>query len=129
MSMARQKQLSFKDEHPIYKQRAANQEDDKQNKEKTEVHLKQQADQVQNKSPSTAVAVVPEETKTETKEPRQRANTLPYPVPGTQLSFLTDKEEKVTYKRPTLSVSKEPSWMELAKKKSQAWNDMPQKIK
>lgn len=37
MSMARQKQLSFKDEHPVYKQRTANQEADKQNKERTEV--------------------------------------------------------------------------------------------
>ncbi|KAM5180063.1 CRACD-like protein [Mantella aurantiaca] len=128
MSMARQKQLSFKDEHPIYKQRTANQEADKQNKERTEVHLKQQADQIQNKTTNTAVAVVPEETKTETNEPRRRANTLPYPVPGTQLSLLTEKEEKVV-KRPTLSVSQEPSWMEMAKKKSQAWNDMPQIIK
>ncbi|XP_018418330.1 PREDICTED: uncharacterized protein KIAA1211-like homolog [Nanorana parkeri] len=129
MSMARQKQLSFKDEHPISNQRTANQEADKQNKERTEVHLKQQADQIQNKTTNTAVAVVPDETKIETIEPRQRANTLPYPVPGTQLSLLTEKEEKVTVKRPTLSVSEQPSWMELAKKKSQAWNDMPQIIK
>lgn len=48
---------------------------------------------------------------------------------GTQLSLLTEKEEKVISKRPTLSVSEEPSWMELAKKKSQAWSDMPQIIK
>ncbi|CAI9565745.1 unnamed protein product [Staurois parvus] len=129
MSMARQKQLSFKDENPICKQRTANQEADKQNKERTEVNLKQQTDQMQNKSTITAVAVVPEETKTEMNEPRRRANTLPYPVPGTQLSLITEKEEKVTYKRPTLSVSEEPSWMELAKKKSQAWSDMPQIIK
>lgn len=129
MSMARQKQLSFKDEHPVYKQRTANQEADKQNKERTEVNLKQQVDQIQNKTTITAVAVVPEETKTDTNEPRRRANTLPYPVPGTQLSLLTEKEEKVISKRPTLSVSEEPSWMELAKKKSQAWSDMPQIIK
>lgn len=129
MSIARQKQLSFKDEHPIYKQRTANQEADKQNKERTEVHLKQQSDQIQSKTTNTPVAVVPEETKIEMKEPRQRANTLPYPVPGTQLSLLTEKEEKVICKRPTLSVSEQPTWMELAKKKSQAWSDMPQIIK
>lgn len=130
MTTARQKQLSFKDEHPIYKQRTASQEADKQNKERTEVHLKQQpADQIQNKTINASVQVVPEKTKTETNEPRQRANTLPYPVPGTPLSLLKEKEEKVIPKRPTLSVSEEPNWMEMAKKKSQAWSDMPHSIK
>ncbi|XP_075056248.1 CRACD-like protein isoform X2 [Mixophyes fleayi] len=132
MSMALQKQQSFKEEHPINKQRIVKEEAEKQNKDRTEIHLKQQADLIQNKT-DTAVAFSHEpygkDTKTEIGEQRQRANTLPHVVYATQLSLLTDKEEKTPQKRQTLSVSEEPSWMELAKKKSQAWSDMPRIVK
>ncbi|KAM9321209.1 CRACD-like protein [Gastrophryne carolinensis] len=134
MSIARQKQLSFKEEHPNYKQNTKSKNQDAGNpNERIEAHLKQQVDQNQSKKTSTAAAVVPEtygqDTNNEIKESRQRANTFSHPVHGTHLSLLTEKEEKTFYKRPTLSLSEEPSWMELAKKKSQAWSDMPQIIK
>uniref|UniRef100_A0A8C4VCG9 CRACD like n=1 Tax=Gopherus evgoodei TaxID=1825980 RepID=A0A8C4VCG9_9SAUR len=46
-----------------------------------------------------------------------------------QSSVLIEKEEMNQFKRVSHSVPDQPSWMELAKKKSQAWSDMPQIIK
>uniref|UniRef100_A0A8C9NUK2 CRACD like n=1 Tax=Serinus canaria TaxID=9135 RepID=A0A8C9NUK2_SERCA len=42
---------------------------------------------------------------------------------------LVDKEEISHLKKASNAVPNQPSWMELAKKKSQAWSDMPQIIK
>uniref|UniRef100_A0A8D0ENX0 CRACD like n=1 Tax=Strix occidentalis caurina TaxID=311401 RepID=A0A8D0ENX0_STROC len=42
---------------------------------------------------------------------------------------LVDKEEINHLKKASNAASDQPSWMELAKKKSQAWSDMPQIIK
>lgn len=42
---------------------------------------------------------------------------------------LVDKEEMSHFKKASNSAPDQPSWMELAKKKSQAWSDMPQIIK
>ncbi|XP_063809418.1 CRACD-like protein isoform X2 [Pseudophryne corroboree] len=125
-SMALQKQRSLREEHPIYAQKLGSQEPEKQSKDRIEVPRKQQADLIQNKTANTAVAASPD---TKPTEQRQRANTLPHPAHAPQLFLMTEKEEKTPQKRQTLSVSEEPSWMELAKKKSQAWSDMPQIIK
>lgn len=44
------------------------------------------------------------------------------PAPG-------DKDEIGHLKKASTAAPDQPSWMELAKKKSQAWSDMPQIIK
>ncbi|KAM8977451.1 CRACD-like protein [Pelodytes ibericus] len=123
ISMALQKQKSLKEEQPTTEDRSVNKEAEKQIKDRAEALLKQQGNSLQNKT--TTATGFPElfghEVKEEVKEQRQRANTLSHPVPA-------EKEEK-TVRQVTQSVSGEPSWMELAKKKSQAWNDMPQIIK
>ncbi|KAM4047051.1 CRACD-like protein isoform 1-T2 [Anomaloglossus baeobatrachus] len=126
MSMALKKQRSLKEDPPFSENNIVNQD-------KAEVHSKQQVDAIHNKTTSISVSVLPEtcgqDTKPEKNEQRQRANTLPHPVHAAQLSLLTEKEEKTLHKRQTFSVSQEPSWMELAKKKSQAWSDKPHIIK
>ncbi|XP_075706435.1 CRACD-like protein [Rhinoderma darwinii] len=133
MSMARQKQRSLKEDSPVSENSIIKQDSEKQNKDRAEVQSKQQVDLIQNKTTSTSALFLPEmygqDTKTEKSEQRPRANTLPHPVHATQLSLLTEKEEKSRHKRQTFSVSQEPSWMELAKKKSQAWSDKPHIIK
>ncbi|XP_063314936.1 CRACD-like protein isoform X1 [Pelobates fuscus] len=94
-------------------------------KERTEALLKPQGDLVQNKT-SVAAPGLPElhgqEIKAEVKEQRQRSNTMSHPINA-------EKEQKPPVRRNTQSASEEPSWMELAKKKAQAWSDMPQIIK
>ncbi|XP_069826965.1 CRACD-like protein [Dendropsophus ebraccatus] len=133
MSMARQKQRSLKEDRSVSEHSIINQESEKQSKDRAEVHLKQQVDLILDKTKSTSGSVLHEtygqDTKAEKSEQRQRANTLPHPVLATQMSLLTEKEEKTLQKRQTFSVSQEPSWMELAKKKSQAWSDKPHIIK
>lgn len=42
---------------------------------------------------------------------------------------LVDKEEISHLKKASNAAPDQPLWMELAKKKSQAWSDMPQIIK
>lgn len=42
---------------------------------------------------------------------------------------LVDKEEISHFKKASNAAADQPSWMELAKKKSQAWSDMPHIIK
>uniref|UniRef100_A0A8B9Q9R2 KIAA1211 like n=1 Tax=Apteryx owenii TaxID=8824 RepID=A0A8B9Q9R2_APTOW len=46
-----------------------------------------------------------------------------------QSPALVDKEEISHFKKASNAAADQPSWMELAKKKSQAWSDMPQIIK
>uniref|UniRef100_A0A8B9ESC1 KIAA1211 like n=1 Tax=Anser cygnoides TaxID=8845 RepID=A0A8B9ESC1_ANSCY len=47
-----------------------------------------------------------------------------------QSPALMDKEEEIIpFKKASNAAPDQPSWMELAKKKSQAWSDMPQIIK
>lgn len=43
--------------------------------------------------------------------------------------LFTDKDEMSHLKKASTAAPDQPSWMELAKKKSQAWSDMPQIIK
>ncbi|XP_044144000.1 CRACD-like protein [Bufo gargarizans] len=130
LSMARQKQRSLKEDHLVSEHSLVNQGSEKQVKDRAEVHLEEQVDLMQDKTTSTSTPALPEMYGQDIKvEKRQRANTLPHPVHATQLSFLTEKEEKTLQKQQAFSVSKEPSWMELAKKKSQAWSDKPHIIK
>ncbi|XP_075446624.1 CRACD-like protein isoform X2 [Ascaphus truei] len=135
ITLALQKQRGLKEEQPPTEEKLVYQEAEKQNKDKerTEVYLRQQVDLVQNKTTNSAAPIFPElhgqETKAELKEQRQRANTLSLPVSATSSSLLEEKDEKTPVKRASRSVTDQPSWMELAKKKSQAWSDMPQIIK
>ncbi|KAM4702019.1 CRACD-like protein [Discoglossus pictus] len=129
VSLVRQKQRSLKEEVPPTEEKPGNQEPEKQSKERTEVRLRQQVD----KTTTSVASIVPEthrqEAKAELKEQRQRANTFSHPVHATQSSPTLDNEEKTPPKQANYPLSNQPSWMELAKKKSQAWSDMPQIIK
>lgn len=42
---------------------------------------------------------------------------------------LVDKEEISHFKKASNAAVDQPSWFELAKKKSQAWSDMPRIVK
>lgn len=48
--------------------------------------------------------------------------------PAAQSAVMTEKELH-QLKRASYASADQPSWMELARKKSQAWSDMPQIIK
>ncbi|XP_053865522.1 CRACD-like protein isoform X2 [Malaclemys terrapin pileata] len=107
---------------------------EKQNKEKKRMEgsMKQQADFIRSKpshlAPKTSSEEQRNETKSDVNEPLPRANSLSHHVPA-QSSVLTEKEEMNQFKKVSHSAPDQPSWMELAKKKSQAWSDMPQIIK
>ncbi|OCT92492.1 CRACD-like protein [Xenopus laevis] len=119
-STARQKPRALKEEPFPAKLKSANQDDGNQTREKVEANLKQSVELIQNK-PANAVA----EFHGQLKEPKR--STPSVPLHALQLSSHVEKEGTTTQRQVTLSA--EPSWMELAKKKSQAWSDMPQKIK
>ncbi|XP_053563671.1 CRACD-like protein [Bombina bombina] len=129
ISLARQKQRSLKDELPITTEKPVNQDAEKSSKERTEVHLRQRADKKTNPAATIVPEIHGQESNPELKEQRQRANTISHPVFATQTSLSTEKEEKTQTKQMNQSQTGQPSWMELAKKKSQAWSDMPQIIK
>ncbi|XP_053311138.1 CRACD-like protein [Spea bombifrons] len=134
VSMALQKQRGLKEEQNPVEDKSVHQEPEKQMKDKgvIETNIKQQSDLLTNKTTNTATDIPDscgQETKAELKDQRPRANTLSQPTHATQLSLQTEKEEKTAVKQASHSATGEPSWMELAKKKSQAWSDMPQKIK
>ncbi|KAM4795958.1 CRACD-like protein [Rhinophrynus dorsalis] len=133
ISMARQRHRGLKDEQLPPEDKPVSQEAEKQSKEKErgEVVLKQNVDLVQSKTTNVASQSesLGQDNNAVVKEPRQRANTLSLPIHAPQSSTLVEKEEKTTLRRATQSISEQPSWMELAKKKSQAWSDMPQIIK
>ncbi|XP_039376648.1 CRACD-like protein isoform X2 [Mauremys reevesii] len=107
---------------------------EKQNKEKERMEgsMKQQADFIRSKpsdlAPKTSSEEQRNETKSDVNEPLPRANSLSHHVPA-QSSVLIEKEEMNQFKKVSHSAPDQPSWMELAKKKSQAWSDMPQIIK
>ncbi|XP_069492748.1 CRACD-like protein isoform X2 [Ambystoma mexicanum] len=102
-------------------------------KDSVEGASKQPAEATVNKSSSPATPAVPEESSQEGKGdpevPRQRAHTVSHPISAMLPSLLAEKDEKAQTLRANPVGSERPSWMELAKKKSQAWNDMPQIIK
>ncbi|XP_041438310.1 CRACD-like protein isoform X2 [Xenopus laevis] len=116
ISMSRQKPRALKDEPVQAELKSANQDAGNQNREKTEANLKQFVDLIQNKPANAVAEFQGQDTKAELKEQRQRASTLSLPA-----------HDKTPKRQATLSA--EPTWMELAKKKSQAWSEMPQKRK
>ncbi|XP_044289556.1 CRACD-like protein isoform X1 [Varanus komodoensis] len=107
---------------------------EKQVKEKLKMEelVRQQTDFIRNTSPSLPPTVSSEEQKKETKTDMQeslpRGSSLSYHSP-VQSSGPIEKEDTKPIKKVSLSSPDKPSWMELAKKKSQAWSDMPQRIK
>ncbi|XP_030057254.1 uncharacterized protein KIAA1211-like isoform X2 [Microcaecilia unicolor] len=130
INLAHRKQGGLEDQklNPEEKHSSLEGDTEKKNKqnEKMEGHVKPQAELIKNKSSHLTSKTTEEfnqETKHNLEQPRHRAYTLPHLISATQSSLLLQKEETVH------SSSDQPSWMELAKKKSQAWSNMPRIIK
>ncbi|XP_009470846.1 PREDICTED: uncharacterized protein KIAA1211-like homolog [Nipponia nippon] len=135
ISIARQKQRGIQQEQELDREKlvapGVKSDTEKQNKEKeqTEGSVKQQWSKPSHLAPKTTPEEQRKETKSEVKEPLLRTNSLSHYVPGTPSPALADKEEISHFKKASNAAADQPSWMELAKKKSQAWSDMPQFIK
>ncbi|XP_073208580.1 testis-specific gene 10 protein isoform X6 [Lepidochelys kempii] len=139
ITIARQKQRGMQQElEPTKEEKLVAQDiksdTEKQNKEteRMEGSMKQQANFIRSKpshlGPKTSSEEQRNETKSDMNEPLPRANLLSHHVPA-QSSVLIEREEMNQFKKVSHSAPDQPSWMELAKKKSQAWSDMPQIIK
>ncbi|XP_053240133.1 CRACD-like protein isoform X1 [Podarcis raffonei] len=103
-----------------------------QEKERMEEVLRQQTDFTRNTSLPFPPAASSEEQRKETKSDMQESlpggSLLSHHNP-VQSSVLIEREDIKPLKKVSHSSPEQPSWMELAKKKSQAWSDMPQRIK
>ncbi|KYO41439.1 hypothetical protein Y1Q_0006250 [Alligator mississippiensis] len=128
ITIARQKQRGMQQEQELNTEEKLVVQDMKsetekanQEKERTEGSVKQQTDSIRNKFSDSATTSEEQrkETKSDVKEPLPRASFLSHHV----------SEEISQCKKASHSAPDQPSWMELAKKKSQAWNDMPRIIK
>ncbi|GAB0178885.1 CRACD-like protein [Grus japonensis] len=135
ISIARQKQRGMQQEQELDGEKLValdvKSDTEKQNKEKeqTEGSVKQQWSKPSHLAPKTSSEEHRKETKSEVKEPLLRTNSLSHYVPVAPSPALVDKEEISHFKKVSNAAPDQPSWMELAKKKSQAWSDMPQIIK
>ncbi|XP_035171473.1 CRACD-like protein isoform X1 [Oxyura jamaicensis] len=136
ITIARQKQRGTQPEQELDREKFvapdAKSDTEKQNKEKerTEEPVKQQWSKPSSLALKTNSEEQRKESKSEVKEPLMRTNSLSHFVPVAQSAALMDKEEEIIpFKKASNAAPDEPSWMELAKKKSQAWSDMPQIIK
>ncbi|KFW02071.1 Uncharacterized protein KIAA1211-like, partial [Fulmarus glacialis] len=135
ISIARQKQRGMQQEQELDGEKLVapdvKSDTEKQNKEKerTEGSVKQQWSRPSHVAPKTTSEEQRKETKSEVEEPRLRTNSLSHYVPVAPSPALVDKEEISHFKKASNAAADQPSWMELAKKKSQAWSDMPQIIK
>uniref|UniRef100_A0A8C8S1Y4 KIAA1211 like n=1 Tax=Pelusios castaneus TaxID=367368 RepID=A0A8C8S1Y4_9SAUR len=138
ITIARQKQRGMQHEQELNKEEElvaqdvkSDAEKQKKEKERMERSMKQQTDVIKSK-PSHLAPTTSEEqwdrTKSEVKELLPRPKSLSHHV-SAQSSVLIEKEEINHLKKGSHSAPDQPSWMELAKKKSQAWSDMPQIIK
>ncbi|XP_058040888.1 CRACD-like protein [Ahaetulla prasina] len=138
ISIAKQKQRiveqEFSKEEKPEGQDKADAEKQIKEKETMEEAVRQQSDLPQNtvsSSPFTASSV---ETKKETKETKLEMqdlslrNSLSSHQNPAQPLLPIEKGDIKPFKKVSQSPD-QPSWMELAKKKSQAWSDRPQKIK
>ncbi|KGL79448.1 Uncharacterized protein KIAA1211-like, partial [Tinamus guttatus] len=131
ISIARQKQRGPHQEQELNREKLAppdiKSDTEKHNKEKerTEGLVKQHWSRPSHIAPKTFSEELRNETKSEKKELLLRTNSLSHSVPGAPV----DKEEASQVKKAGAAVAAQPSWMELAKKKAQAWSDMPQIIK
>ncbi|XP_054069168.1 CRACD-like protein isoform X3 [Rissa tridactyla] len=135
ISIARQKQRGVQQEQELDREKLVapdvKSDTEKQNKEKerTEGSLKQQWSKPSHLAPKATSEEQRKETKSEVKEPLLRTNSLSHYVPVVPSPAPVDKEEISHFKKASNAAPDQPSWMELAKKKSQAWSDMPQIIK
>ncbi|XP_017674005.1 PREDICTED: uncharacterized protein KIAA1211-like homolog isoform X3 [Lepidothrix coronata] len=133
ISIARQKQRGMQQEKDREKLVApdikADTEKKNKEKEQTEGSVKQQWSKTSHLAAKTASEEQGKDTKSEVKEPLLRTSSLSHYVPVAPSPALADKEEIGHLKKASNAAPDEPSWMELAKKKSQAWSDMPQIIK
>ncbi|XP_073906434.1 CRACD-like protein isoform X3 [Castor canadensis] len=91
-----------------------------------------QADFVRSKSflmtPAKPAVTQRQGAKLSLKEGLQRGISLSHQNLAAQAAAMTEKELN-QLKRASYASADQPSWMELARKKSQAWSDMPQIIK
>nr|XP_033804847.1 uncharacterized protein KIAA1211-like homolog isoform X2 [Geotrypetes seraphini] len=135
INLAHRKQRGLEEQklNPEEKQSSLEGDTEKKKKqnERLEGHVKPQAELIKSKSPhlSKRAEEFKQETKHNLEKPRHRAYTLPHLISAAHSSLLLEKEERAQFKQTNHSNSDQPSWMELAKKKSQAWSDMPQIIK
>ncbi|KAM9247012.1 CRACD-like protein [Leptosomus discolor] len=135
ISIARQKQRGMQQEQELDREKLVapdvKSDTEKQNKEKerTEGSVKQQWSKPPHLASKTTSEEQRKETKPEVKEPLLRTNSMSPYVPVAPSPALVDKEEISHLKKASNAGPDQPSWMELAKKKSQAWSDMPQIIK
>ncbi|XP_055657980.1 CRACD-like protein [Falco peregrinus] len=135
ISIARQKQRGVQQEQELNTEKLVapdiKLDTEKQNKEKerTEGSVKQQWSKPSHLAPKTTSEEQRRETMSEVKEPLLRTSSLSHCVPVAPSPALVDKEEISHLKKASNAAPDQPSWMELAKKKSQAWSDMPQIIK
>ncbi|XP_062484541.1 CRACD-like protein isoform X5 [Pezoporus occidentalis] len=135
ISIARQKQRGMQQEQEPDREKlvALDMKSDtkRQNKEKerTEGSVKQQWSKLSHLAPKTTSEEQRKETKSEVKEPLLKTSSLSHYVPVAPSPALVDKEEINPLRKANNAAPDQPSWMELAKKKSQAWSDMPQIIK
>ncbi|KAM6141133.1 LOW QUALITY PROTEIN: CRACD-like protein [Pterocles gutturalis] len=135
ISIARQKQRGMQQEQELDREKLVapdvKSDTEKQNKEKerAEGSVKQQRSKPSHLAPKTTSEEQRKETKSEVKHLPLRTNSLSHYVPVAPSPALVDKEEISHVKKASNAAVDQPSWMELAKKKSQAWSDMPQIIK
>ncbi|KFO92194.1 Uncharacterized protein KIAA1211-like, partial [Buceros rhinoceros silvestris] len=135
ISIARQKQRSMQQEQELDREKLvapdvkSDTEKPDKEKERTEGSAKQQWSKPSNLALKTTSEEQRKETKSEAKELLLRTNSLSHYVPVASSPTQVDKEEISHLKKASHAAPHQPSWMELAKKKSQAWSDMPQIIK
>ncbi|XP_005516877.1 PREDICTED: uncharacterized protein KIAA1211-like homolog [Pseudopodoces humilis] len=134
ISIARQKQRGMHQEKELDREKLvapdnkSNAEKQNKGKEQTEGPVRQQWSKPSHLAPKTTSEEQRKDTKSEGKA-LLRTNSLSHYVPVAPSPALVDKEEISHLKKANNVVLDQPSWMELAKKKSQAWSDMPQIIK
>ncbi|XP_064566896.1 CRACD-like protein isoform X1 [Zonotrichia leucophrys gambelii] len=134
ISIARQKQRGMHQEKELDRGKLlapdneSNTEKQNKGKEQTEGAVKQQWSKPSHVAPKTTSEEQRKDIKSETKC-LLRTNSLSHCVPVAPSPALVDKEETSHLKKASNAAPSQPSWMELAKKKSQAWSDMPRIIK
>ncbi|XP_062371008.1 CRACD-like protein [Cinclus cinclus] len=133
ISIARQKQRGMHQEKELDREKLvapdkSNTEKQNKGKEQTEGPVKQQWGKPSHLAPKTTSEEQRRDMKPEAKTLLRR-NSLSHYVPVVPSPALVDKEEISHLKKASNAAPDQPSWMELAKKKSQAWSDMPQIIK
>ncbi|XP_036603845.1 CRACD-like protein isoform X1 [Trichosurus vulpecula] len=129
---SREQQQPSKEEKPATPATKSDTEKPSEDLDRKEERIKQQADFVRSKSflvqPTKTAEEQKPRAKLNLKEGLHRGISLSHQNLAAQSQVMTEKELN-QLKRASYSSADQPSWMELAKKKSQAWSDMPQIIK